>query len=111
MQLDIKCVLRPVGGSHEAILKTAGALVGQVKAMEPLPKGLVLEFVTVDDHVGIQVQSAHAPLENHSCASLFSRCMYAYSEHEGLHVNDGKTQWNCARGVVLGAEVDGDRGL
>ena len=78
----------------------------------PIPKTNTVELLSIDDHVSLQkVPLVDLPLEPPLLdTAIFNAASVAY-KHTGLVLNDDKKRRNLTQACVLGAEVDGIRGL
>ena len=101
--------------SHFQVLRQhAGALLRHETLLyrHPIPKTETVELLSIDDHVSLQkiplkLLPADPPLLD---TAIFSAASVAY-KHTGLVLNDDKKRRNLTQACVLGAEVDGVKGL
>ena len=78
---------------------------------QPVPRGPFYELLTIDDHIGLQkVRKDGQPFSGCSRdTEVFEASNAAYNQ-VGLTAHPGKMRLREPRAVVLGAEIDGDRG-
>ena len=101
--------------SHHNVLRfLAGAMLEhqRVAYRKPFPRSRFLEWLSIDDHVGIQICSpqefsAETPLRD---TEVFSRSEDAYRT-VGLVQHPKKKQRGVSEGIFLGAEINGDLGF
>ena len=79
---------------------------------KPFPRAGFLEWLSIDDHIGIQLVAAeqrasHAPLRD---TVVFEQAGKAYKK-VGLIQHPKKKQREVSSGIFLGAELDGHAGL
>ena len=102
--------------AHGAVLQSGGSWLPEhrILGQQPLPRGDWLEMLTVDDHCGI----ALVPRSNPDGASpgrrlaeqSFSAAAAVYAKIPGLDVHPTKGLAGVSKGVLLGAEIDGEAG-
>ncbi|CAE7837262.1 unnamed protein product, partial [Symbiodinium necroappetens] len=101
--------------AHYAILRQhCGALLpGEALVYrQPIPKGDTIELLAIDDHVCFQ-KVLHKNLVKAPALRdtvIFSNATKSY-KHVGLVLNDSKKRRNLTQGTVLGAEIDGVKGV
>ena len=110
------CLSVEVGQSaHMQVLRQhAGAFVPSETLLyrQPVPNTSAVELLAIDDHIVLQklplkdIPKA-PPLRN---TQIFQASGVAY-DRVGLVLNDDKKRRNLTRGVILGAELDGERGV
>ena len=110
------CLSVEVGQSaHMQVLRQhAGAFVPSETLLyrQPVPNTSAVELLAIDDHIVLQ----KLPLKDIPKApplrdtQIFQASGVAY-DRVGLVLNDDKKRRNLTRGVILGAELDGERGV
>ena len=98
--------------SHFNLLPQLGDCMKEhevVAYRRPVPRGPFYEFLTVDDHIGLQRLDKHVPFCDQQTrdVEVFTG---AYSQ-VGLVPHPGKRQRQVTSGTVLGAEIDGVKGV
>ena len=98
--------------SHFNLLPQLGDCMKEhevVAYRRPIPRGPFYEFLTVDDHIGLQRLDKHVPFCDQQTrdVEVFTG---AYSQ-VGLVPHPGKRQRQVTSGTVLGAEIDGVKGV
>ena len=101
--------------SHHNVLRfLAGSMLEhqRVAYRRSFPRSDFLEWLSIDDHIGVQILSraafrASVRLRD---TEVFERAEQAYSQ-VGLVQHKKKKQRNVTEGVFLGADVDGVKGL
>ena len=101
--------------SHHNVLRfLAGAMLEhqRVAYRKPFPRSRFLEWLSIDDHVGVQICTPQEYLDNAPLrdTEVFSRSEAAY-RNVGLVQHPKKKQRGVSEGVFLGAEVNGDLGF
>ena len=101
--------------SHHNVLRfLAGAMLEhqRVAYRKPFPRSRFLEWLSIDDHVGVQICSPKEYSENIPLrdTEVFSRSEDAY-RNVGLVQHPKKKQCGVSEGIFLGAEVNGDLGF
>ena len=101
--------------AHTGLLrKLCGCMLpGEVlRYREPVPRGSFIEALAIDDHVCLQkLPLAELPFADDARdARIFGMAADAYAG-VGLRQNRKKDKVNCTSGVVLGAELDGIKGV
>ena len=101
--------------AHTGLLrKLCGCMLpGEVlRYREPVPRGSLIEALAIDDHVCLQkLPLAELPFADDARdARIFGMAADAYAG-VGLHQNRKKDKVKCTSGVVLGAELDGIKGV
>lgn len=101
--------------SHHNVLRYLGGSMlehQRVAYRKPFPRSDFLEWLSIDDHIGVQIcsksQLKHKTLLRDS--EVFSRAEVAY-QTVGLVQHPKKKQRGVTSGVFLGAEIDGVAGL
>ena len=101
--------------AHYGVLRElAGALAPSQTLLyrHPVPRSATIEMLAIDDHIALQkVDRADLAREPELRDSrIFARATEAY-EQVGLVLNADKKRRNLVRGVLLGADFDGIRGV
>lgn len=97
----------------QVLVQLAGALQEheRVAYRKPFPRGKFFEFLSIDDHLGLQVlsRSAHRAAIAARDTEVFTKASAAYKA-VGLVQHPKKKKRNVTSGIFLGAEVDGIAG-
>ena len=101
--------------SHHNVLRfLAGSMLEhqRVAYRKPFPRSSFLEWLAIDDHIGVQVVTfdqfkLKTPLRD---TEVFSRAEEAYKT-VGLVQHPKKKQREATEGIFLGAEIDGVEGI
>ena len=97
----------------QVLVQLAGALQEheRVAYRKPFPRGKFFEFLSIDDHLGLQVLSRAAYRADAAArdTEVFAKAGQAYTT-VGLVQHPKKKKRNVTSGVFLGAEVDGVAG-
>ena len=101
--------------SHHNVLRFLGGSMlehQRVAYRKPFPRSDFLEWLSIDDHIGVQLCSksqlrACTPLRD---SEVFSKAEVAYKT-VGLVQHPRKKQREVTKGIFLGAEIDGVAGL
>lgn len=101
--------------SHHNVLRILGGSMlehQRVAYRKPFPRSAFLEWLSIDDHIGVQVLSksqlrSQAPLRD---SQVFSKAEVAY-QTVGLVQHPKKKQRGVTSGIFLGAELDGVAGF
>ena len=97
----------------QVLVQLAGALQEheRVAYRKPFPRGKFFEFLSIDDHLGLQVlsRSAHRAAIAARDTEVFTKASTAYKA-VGLVQHPKKKKRNVTSGIFLGAEVDGIAG-
>eukprot|EP00435_Cladocopium_sp_Y103_P042939 s2396_g12.t1 len=101
--------------AHHNVLKhVAGCMLDhqRVAYRKPFPRSSFLEWLSIDDHIGVQIVSkAHFKQGLRARdTEVFERATEAYSE-VGLVQHPKKKRREVQQGIFIGAEVDGAEGL
>ncbi len=101
--------------SHHNVLRfLAGCMLEhqRVAYRKPFPRSLFAEWLSIDDHVGVQILSFKDFNRNLSLRDdeVFSRSEHAYQQ-VGLVQHPKKKQRKVTKGIFLGAEIDGREGF
>lgn len=99
---------------HNVLRFLAGSMLEhqRVAYRRAFPRGLFLEWLSIDDHIGVQIVTWDqlkncTPLRD---SEVFSRAESAYKQ-VGLVQHPKKKQRGVTQGTFLGAEVDGRTGF
>ena len=99
---------------HNVLRHVAGCMLDhqRVAYRKAFPRSSFLEWLSIDDHIGVQVVSKRhfklgLPARD---TEVFDRATKAYAE-VGLVQHPKKKRRGVQQGVFLGAEIDGDQGL
>ena len=101
--------------SHFQVLRTLGGCMlptETVSFRRPFPRSKFLEFLCIDDHIGVQLlsKSAHRSLAPARDTAVFKQSGIAY-EKVGLVRHPEKQKRGVTSGTFLGADLDGIKGL
>ena len=98
--------------SHFQVLRTLGGRVLPTEVRRPFPRSKFLEFLCIDDRVGVQLvsKSAHRALAPARDAAVFKQSGVAY-EKVGLVRRPDKQKRGVVSGTFLGAGLDDIKGF
>ena len=101
--------------SHHNVLQfLAGCMLEhqRVAYRKPFPRSLFAEWLSIDDHVGVQILSFNDFKNDRKLRDddVFARAEHAYKQ-VGLVQHPKKKQRKVTQGVFLGAEIDGRVGI
>lgn len=101
--------------SHHNVLRYLGGSMLEHQSVayrKPFPRSNFLEWLSIDDHIGVQICSkSQLKHKTHLRDSeVFSRAEVAY-QTVGLVQHPKKKQRGVTSGIFLGAEIDGVAGL
>ena len=101
--------------SHHNVLRfLAGCMLEhqRVAYRKPFPRSLFAEWLSIDDHVGVQILSFDEFRRDVSLRDddVFARAEIAYKQ-VGLVQHPKKKQRKVTSGIFLGAEIDGRKGF